>query len=69
MKGFRCNNCGRYEAGEPLITPVEMTEDTFGEAAVCPNCGSNDIDIDELAREDEDKSNRPASRCQGEGVA
>jgi hypothetical protein len=52
-----------------LITPVEMTEDTFGEAAVCPNCGSNDIDIDELAREDEDKSNRPASRCQGEGVA
>jgi len=54
MKGFRCNNCGLDAEGEPKIVVQDRADCSFGEVAVCPDCGSDDIDIGEFTLDDDD---------------
>ncbi len=60
MKGFRCNNCGLDGEGEPKIAVQDRADCSFGEAAVCPECGSDDIDIGEFTLDDDDTPNDQA---------
>ena len=48
MKGFRCNNCGLDGDGEPKTVVQDRADCSFGEVAVCPDCGSDDINIGEF---------------------
>ena len=54
MKGFRCNNCGLDAEGEPKTVVQERADCSFGEVEVCPDCGSEDIDVGEFTLEDEE---------------
>jgi hypothetical protein len=48
---FKCNNCRLGGEGEPK-TVVQDRADwiSFGEVAVCPDCGSDDIEIGEFTK-------------------
>jgi len=59
MKGFRCNNCGLDGAGEPKTVVQDRADCSFGEVAVCPDCGSDDIDVGEFTLDDEGTPNAP----------
>lgn len=52
MKGFRCNTCGLDGAGEPRAVPQDSADCFASEVAVCPDCGSDDIDIGEFTLDD-----------------
>jgi hypothetical protein len=54
MKSFRCNECGLDGEGEPKTVVQDRADCSFGEVVVCPDCGSDDIDIGEFTLNGED---------------
>lgn len=47
-KGFICNECGLKGAGEPNVVAQDRADLSFGEVYVCPDCGSDNVDLDEF---------------------
>jgi hypothetical protein len=50
VMGFRCNECG-LEGNTPKVV-VQERAGLSGEVTICPECGSEDIDIGEFTLED-----------------